>query len=163
MGPHARRIRMEEMDMNGARLSLSRGFAKEAGSLPKEVKAKLVDVFDQLLRDPHHPSLHLKKIKGARRPDVYECRVDISRRLVVRLAGEGGIELVHVGSHDETIERGARLHEPTASYDGLATAEDALTAYLEGDDEAITFVTVSEKEVRDLLAQGDDRLRENRR
>jgi mRNA interferase RelE/StbE len=84
-------------------LRMSSIFAESANRLPKEARAKLPKVFMLLTSNPRHPSLRLKKIKGAIRPNVYECRLDRSWRLILQGMGEMTFDLVYAGAHDEAI------------------------------------------------------------
>lgn len=131
-------------------LSMSHAFREAAVYLPKDAKAKLFKVFLLLGENPRHPSLQLKKIQGARRPDIYECRVDQSLRMVVRLAGSSGIELVYVGAHDEAIKHGCRVAEGTGAY-GQTQPSDRVAAFLEGNDGALAFTPVSVEDMAALL------------
>lgn len=87
-------------------LNMSKDFAKSAESLPKEIRAKLPKVFLLLISDPKHPSLQVKKIQGAKRKDIYECRVDQSYRMIIRDLGEMKYDLVAIGEHDKTLSLG---------------------------------------------------------
>ena len=91
-------------------LTISSIFAESANRLPKETRAKLPKVFNFLITNPRHPSLKLKKIKGAIRPNVYECRVDRSWRL----GGARG------GGGDAGGSAGARLARPLGPHRPLA-------------------------------------------
>ena len=124
-------------------LTISSIFAESANRLPKETRAKLPKVFNFLITNPRHPSLKLKKIKGAIRPNVYECRVDRSWRLVVQAMEGLDFDLLYVGAHDEAISYGARLREPAPYYGESMPIAERLKLYLAGDDEALEFVTVT--------------------
>lgn len=97
-------------------LRMSSIFAEAANRLPKEARAKLLKAFMLLTNDPRHPSLQVKKIEGAIRPNVYECRLDQSWRIVLQEIGNLTFDLVYVGAHDEAISYGARLREADAHY-----------------------------------------------
>ena len=135
---------MTELRMSGV-------FTESANRLPKETRAKLPKVFMLLTSNPRHPSLQLKKIKGATRPDVYECRVDRSWRLILQALGEMTYNLVYVGAHDDAISHGARLRERGPRYGSSASILERVEAYLAGDDQALEFVSVS---LDDLEALG---------
>ncbi|WP_020559004.1 type II toxin-antitoxin system RelE family toxin [Thiofilum flexile] len=90
-------------------LRISNDFAKEAHQLPKETREKLTKVFFLLTSDPRHPSLQVKKIKGAKRDDIYECRIDQSWRMVLRDMGQMQYDLISIGEHDKTISFGKSL------------------------------------------------------
>ena len=124
-------------------LKMSGIFAESAHRLPKETRAKLPKVFMLLTSNPRHPSLQLKKIKGAIRPNVYECRLDRSWRLILQGMGEMTFDLVYAGAHDEAINYGARLRERDSHYGSSVSIVERLESYLAGDDQALEFVAVA--------------------
>ncbi|QLQ30258.1 MAG: hypothetical protein HZT40_04180 [Candidatus Thiothrix singaporensis] len=74
-----------------------------------------------LTSDPRHPSLQVKKIKGAKRNDVYECRIDKSWRMVMRDIGQMQYDLIAIGEHDKTINLGKSVLDDSAAItSGLA-------------------------------------------
>lgn len=104
-----------------AALRMSNDFAKAAHHLPKETREKLTKVFFLLTSDPRHPSLQVKKIKGAKRNDVYECRIDKSWRMVMRDIGQMQYDLIAIGEHDKTINLGKSVLDDSAAItSGLA-------------------------------------------
>lgn len=139
-----------------AELRVSEVFARAANRLPKEARVKLLKVFMLLTQDPRHPSLQLKKVQGAARADIYECRVDQFWRLIVQNDDGMSFQLVDVGPHDDVIARGAQVREARPGYaptDTSARASaDAVAAYLSGDDSALRFRTWTETDARDALA-----------
>ncbi len=124
-------------------LRMSNIFAESANRLPKEEKAKLPKVFALLTNNPRHPSLQVKKIQGALRPNVYECRLDQSWRIVLQETGEMTFDLVYVGAHDEAISYGARLRESKSHYNTQMSVVERLESYLNGDDKALEFINVT--------------------
>ena len=124
-------------------LTMSNIFAESADSLPKEARAKLTKVFKLLTSNPRHPSLQLKKIKGAIRPNVYECRLDRSWRLILQGMDGMDFDLLYVGAHDKAIRYGARLREPASYYGESMPIAERLESYLAGNDKALEFVTVT--------------------
>lgn len=126
-----------------AELRMSNIFAESANRLPKETRAKLPKVFMLLTSNPRHPSLQLKKIKGAIRPDVYECRIDRAWRLILQGMGEVTFDLIYAGAHDEAISYGAQLRERGTPYGSSVSILERLEAYLAGDDQALEFVAVT--------------------
>lgn len=106
----------------------------------KETKAKLPRVFKLLTSHPRHPPLQVKKLKGALRPDIYECRLNQSWRIILRQAGEMAYDLVYVGAHDEAISYGLQVRERGAAYGESMNVDERLRSYLAGDDTAIVFV-----------------------
>lgn len=90
-------------------LQMSESFAEAAHDLPQDARVKLSKIFMLLTKDPRHPSLQVKKIKGAKRNDIYECRLDQSWRIILRDLGEKNYALVHVGAHDDALKLGAAI------------------------------------------------------
>jgi len=130
---------------------MSNIFAESANRLPKEEKAKLPKVFALLTNNPRHPSLQVKKIQGALRPNVYECRLDQSWRIILQKIGELTFDLIYVGTHDEAINYGARLRESKAHYiSEIIPITKRLELYLEGDDRVLEFKNVTPKELEEL-------------
>jgi mRNA-degrading endonuclease YafQ of YafQ-DinJ toxin-antitoxin module len=133
-------------------IRISNIFAESANRLPKETKVKLTKVFMLLTDNPRHPSLQLKKIEGAHRKNVYECRIDQFWRIILQEVGEMTFDLIYAGAHDEALRYGAQLHEARTVYDlSKSSVESRLDSYLAGDDEAIEFVTVAPSELERLL------------
>ena len=124
-------------------LRMSSIFAESANRLPKEEKAKLPKAFALLTNNPRHPSLQVKKIQGALRPNVYECRLDQSWRIILQEIGEMTFDLVYVGAHDEAISYGARLRESKPHYNSEIPIVECLELYLAGDDKALEFSNVT--------------------
>ena len=134
-----------------AELKISEVFAESANRLPKEAKTKLLKVFMLLTSNPHHPSLQLKKIKGAARNDIYECRLDQFWRLVVQDLGGMLFQLVYVGPHDEAIERGAVARETPASYGIPLGLDERIDSFLSGGDTALVFFSLRFEDAAALL------------
>jgi mRNA-degrading endonuclease YafQ of YafQ-DinJ toxin-antitoxin module len=133
-------------------LRMSNIFAESANHLPKEAKTKLLKVFVLLTDNPRHPSLQLKKIQGASRKDVYECRIDQFWRIVLKEVSEMTFDLIYVGAHDEAISYGARLREARVEYGLSASIENRLEFYLVGNDEALEFTAVTLSELARLAS-----------
>jgi hypothetical protein len=124
-------------------LRMSTIFAESANRLPKEAKVKLAKAFMLLANNPRHPSLQLKKIEGAVRKNVYECRLDLFWRIIVQEVGDMTYDLVYVGAHDEAIGYGARLREASTYYGSLGKPIlECLNSYLSGDEQALGFVDI---------------------
>lgn len=133
-------------------LRMSNIFAESANRLPKEEKAKLPKVFALLTNNPRHPSLQVKKIQGALRQNVYECRLDQSWRIILQEIGEMTFDLVYVGAHDEALSYGARLRESKAYYSSEFPIEERLESYLNGDDKALEFINVTFADLESLAS-----------
>lgn len=137
-----------------AMLRMSSIFAESANRLPKEVRAKLPKAFMLLTDNPRHPSLQVKKIEGCGRPNVYECRLDQSWRIILQQMGEMTFDLVYVGAHDEAISYGARLRESGESYGSDRPITERLEMYLAGDDQVLEFAEVTQHDL-DEMARAD--------
>jgi len=132
-------------------LRMSTVFAQSANRLPKEAKVKLTKVFMLLTDNPRHPSLQLKKIEGASRTNIYECRLDQFWRIVLQEIGEMTFDLVYVGAHDEAISYGSRLREAPAHYNSYTPNLERVNSYLAGNDQALEFVPVSQTDLEKLV------------
>jgi hypothetical protein len=95
--------------------------------------------------------LQLKKIQGAVRNDIYECRVDQFWRLILQDLGGMLFNLICVGAHDDAIDHGAALREAAASYATAASASERIQAYLRGDETALSFRSVTAEQAGFLL------------
>jgi mRNA-degrading endonuclease YafQ of YafQ-DinJ toxin-antitoxin module len=124
-------------------LRISTVFAQLANQLPQEEKLKLTKVFMLLTDNPHHPSLQLKKIQGAHRINVYECRLDQTWRIILQQISEMTFDLIYVGTHDEAIYYGAHLRENHDRYGPNRPFLSMVNSYLAGDDHALEFVSLS--------------------
>ena len=133
-------------------LRMSNIFAESANRLPKEEKAKLPKAFALLTNNPRHPSLQVKKIQGALRPNVYECRLDQSWRIILQEIGEMTFDLVYVGAHDEAISYGARLRESQSHYNSEVPIIERLESYLQGDDKALEFTNITLTDLERLVS-----------
>jgi mRNA-degrading endonuclease RelE of RelBE toxin-antitoxin system len=131
-------------------LRISSIFAEAATRLPKEAKAKLPKAFMLLINNPRHPSLQVKKIEGATRHNVYECRLDQSWRIILQETGETTFDLVYVGAHDEAINYGARLRESGTYYGTNRPITERLKMYLAGDDTALEFTEIPSSDLEKL-------------
>jgi len=132
-------------------LRMSSVFAQSANQLPKEAKVKLTKAFMLLTDNPRHPSLQLKKIEGAARKNVYECRLDQFWRMILQETGEMTFDLIYVGAHDEAISYGARLREAPVRYDAYAPILERVNSYLAGNDQALEFIKVSRADLERLM------------
>lgn len=114
-------------------------FWESASCLPKEARAKLPRVLLLLTTDPRHPSLQVKKLEGAARADVYECRLNQFWRIILRHVEAMTYDLVYVGPHDEAIRRGLGVREPSAPYGVEPDLLVVLQSFLDGNDEHVVF------------------------
>jgi mRNA-degrading endonuclease RelE of RelBE toxin-antitoxin system len=79
------------------KIQTSRPFDEDYHSLPELIKERAEKQFALLLENPHHPSLHLKKIKG--HSNIWEGRITKSYRFTFQISGEIYL-LRRVGTHD---------------------------------------------------------------
>ncbi|MBI3997160.1 MAG: hypothetical protein HY352_05825 [Candidatus Omnitrophica bacterium] len=77
-------------------------FRKAYQELPGHIQRKVDRQLKQLVANPRHPSLQVKKIQGTRA--IWESRVDLQYRLTFELVGET-VYLRVVGNHDEVLKR----------------------------------------------------------
>lgn len=133
-----------------AKVSMAELFIAAAARLPKETRAKLPKVFDLIRTNPRHPSLQVKKLEGAIRRNVYECRLNDSFRIILELESDMSYGLVYVGSHDEALRYGTRVAEPLRGYGDYVDLREELLAYLYGDEAAITFRPLTQEDVERL-------------
>ena len=83
------------------RLDIPESFKEMLQASPPDIRKKLGKTLRLLADNPHHPSLHSKKVEGA--PGIYEARVDRSYILTYeRLPGDI-LRLRVIGKHDETL------------------------------------------------------------
>jgi mRNA-degrading endonuclease RelE of RelBE toxin-antitoxin system len=71
-------------------------FVKDYRRLPAETKGQVDKQLEYLIRNPRHPSLRIKKLRGT---DKFEIRVSKGYRLTFRFADDV-LELRRVGTHD---------------------------------------------------------------
>lgn len=119
-------------------LQISDAFTETTDRLSKEGKVKLLKTFRLLAANPRHPSLQLKKMEGSTRDDIYECRVDLSLRLILQQAGDT-LNLICVGRHDEALAQGTRVRDGEAPYAPSGSAMDRCRAFLAGEDGALIW------------------------
>ncbi|OGX36298.1 MAG: hypothetical protein A3D87_07105 [Omnitrophica WOR_2 bacterium RIFCSPHIGHO2_02_FULL_50_17] len=75
-------------------------FKRAYKSLPEEAKERVKTSLRMLAVNPKHPSLHVKKIKGAR--DIWEARAGLDYRVTFQIVRDYFI-LRNVGHHDPTL------------------------------------------------------------
>lgn len=68
--------------------------------LPASIRRKALRQIRRLSRSSRHPSLQVKKIKGAR--GIWEVRVDIQYRMTFEIVGDT-IFLRVIGNHDDAL------------------------------------------------------------
>ncbi len=85
------------------KLVLTERFRKSALELGPEIREKLREQIGLLAEDPRHPSLRVKKVKGA--GPVFEARVDANFRFTFEFGPGREIILRVVGPHDPPLKR----------------------------------------------------------
>ena len=76
-------------------------FRKAYRSLPAQIQKKAKKTLRLLDENPRHPSLRVKKIRGA--GDIYEGRVDQKYRFSFQFAGDDRV-LRNIDNHDECLK-----------------------------------------------------------
>jgi mRNA-degrading endonuclease YafQ of YafQ-DinJ toxin-antitoxin module len=136
-------------------------FTKSANRTPKETKPKLIKIFMLLTKDLRHSSLQVKKIKGAKQKNIYECRVDKSWRLILKMY-DNYLDLLYVGRHDEAIICGGKLNN-IISYKVSCKADpqktentlERLRYYLSGNSSVLEHKTTTFNNLKKLLTSDD--------
>jgi len=77
-------------------ITLTEPAEKQFKRLPAIIKEKVKRQFTKLLENPHHPSLHIKKMKNV---DFYEGRISIHYRFRFLWRGNH-ITIISIGQHD---------------------------------------------------------------
>ena len=77
----------------------SEGFKKQYKKLPPILQNKFLKQLNFLLKNPHHPSLHTKRVSGT---EKFEARVDYHNRLTF-LVVQNEIWFLSIGPHDEGL------------------------------------------------------------
>ncbi len=83
--------------MRNKKLTLSKSFEKLFVRLPKDVRDATYEKLGLLLKNPSHPSLRVKKIKGAQ--GIWEMSVTMNYRITFEVLEEE-IYLRKVGTHN---------------------------------------------------------------
>lgn len=78
------------------RLQSTERFVKDYKRLSQRLQRQVDKALGLLLEDPRHPSLQVKKIKGAK--DRWEGRVTLHYRLTFTIQGDAYL-LLRVGTH----------------------------------------------------------------
>lgn len=68
-------------------------------SLPREVQERARSAYELFERDPQHPSVNFKRVRGTRLP-VYSARIDMNHRAVGVLEGNL-VTWFWIGTHSE--------------------------------------------------------------
>jgi len=79
------------------KVETTRPFDRDYSRLPPSIKERVDKQLALLLSNPGHPSLRLKKMRGAE--DIWEVRITGGYRLTLVIAGEL-LVLRRVGPHD---------------------------------------------------------------
>jgi hypothetical protein len=123
-------------------LRMSTVFAQCASELPSNEKVKLARIFMLLTDNPGHPVLKLQKVPGARRSNVYECRLDNSWKIILERTGQITYDLIYVGTAEDAVHFGETLREQPPGYGAGTTAVSKVGSYLCGEDAALEFIPV---------------------
>ena len=83
--------------MRNKKLTLSKPFEKLFERLPKDIRETTYDKLELFLKDPSHPSLRVKLIKGTQ--GIWEMSITMNYRITFEVL-EGEIYLRKIGTHD---------------------------------------------------------------
>ncbi|OIO39288.1 MAG: hypothetical protein AUJ71_01095 [Candidatus Omnitrophica bacterium CG1_02_49_16] len=83
--------------MKNKKVVLSKTYEKAFARLPKEIREAAYEKIAFFLKDPSHPSLRVKKIKGT--SYVWEMSVTMNYRITLQI-GEDEVILRTTGTHD---------------------------------------------------------------
>lgn len=84
--------------MKNRKLTLSEPFEKLFQKLPQEIREAAYEKLDLFLKNPAHPSLRVKKIRGTK-DIVWEMSVTMNYRITFEVLEEE-IYLRRIGTHD---------------------------------------------------------------
>lgn len=79
------------------KVQTTRPFDRDYARLPDDLKQRVDKQLALLLKDPRHPSLRLKRMRGT--ANIWEARVTGGYRMTLELADES-IILRRIGPHD---------------------------------------------------------------
>ena len=82
------------------RFVVTKRFESAYRALSTEWQGRIDKALRLLAENPKHPSLRMKKVRGA--PGIWEARVDRGCRLTLEVHSDAYV-LRNVGKHDETL------------------------------------------------------------
>ena len=83
--------------MRNKKLTLSKPYEKLFEKLPKNIRETTYDKLDLFLKNPSHPSLRVKPVKGAK--GIWEMSVTMNYRITFEVLEEE-IYLRRIGTHN---------------------------------------------------------------
>ena len=83
-------------------IKTSKIFENDYLNLSEKIKERANKQLSFLVKDPHHPSLRLKKIKG--NDNIWEARITQNYRLTFQIDGDICL-LRRIGKHDEVLKK----------------------------------------------------------
>jgi mRNA-degrading endonuclease RelE of RelBE toxin-antitoxin system len=83
--------------LKNKKLTLSAVFEKQFARLPKDIREVTYGKLGFFLKDPAHPSLRVKKVKGT--GTIWEMSITMNYRITFQV-GEDEIILRNIGTHD---------------------------------------------------------------
>ena len=78
------------------RISFTKPFKRDYEGLPQNIRDQIDKQIVQLMENPKHPSLHIKKMEG--RPSIWEARITKGYRMTFQIDGDVFL-LRRVGPH----------------------------------------------------------------
>lgn len=80
-------------------MMVEKDYSAYCASLPKQIKAKVVDTTEEMLKNPESPGLHIEKIGN---DGLYSARVDLDYRIIFAVPeGSDQFYMLYVGKHDD--------------------------------------------------------------
>ncbi len=88
--------------MSGVRVARTQRFKRAYRKLSPENRKRARKAIRQLVENPRHPALRVKRVKGTR--GIWEARVTRSCRLTFEMQGRICV-LRNIGEHDEVLRK----------------------------------------------------------
>jgi mRNA-degrading endonuclease RelE of RelBE toxin-antitoxin system len=83
--------------LKNKKLTLSSTFEKQFSRLPKDIRETTYGKLSFFLKDPSHPFLRVKKVKGTRA--IWEMSITMNYRVTFQVE-EDAVILRNIGTHD---------------------------------------------------------------
>lgn len=77
-------------------------FKRRLKKKPQSQQEAIMACIEQLVRDPHHPGLHTKRIRAGQGQAVFQARVDGANRLTFHWSGSTIVLRNHC-NHDDAL------------------------------------------------------------
>ena len=89
------------------RFQYTNPFLRDGEQLPQHIRKQLERKLRLLSKNPRHPSLRIKKVKGEVRGyrDIFEGSITMNYRFIFRILPNDVYEFLHCGTHTEIFGR----------------------------------------------------------